>query len=250
MTDRGSVSAATWAGGIALALALFQIWQPLAGFFPPGSLPAEAWLGRLPATLFRPIHLGWILVLGFALYPLAGRGVARGVDFLSAAAVLWSTWRVVGFDYRGIDHLLHGLGGADLLAGCVLVVATLEIARRAIGPVMMAIGVAALAYCAFGDFLPDVVASRGFGVERIVRFQVFTQAGLFGAPLGIAAGAVFAFVLFGAFLQTTGAGRFLIDLSFAAAGPSRGGPAKASVIASAAMGSISGSPGISRNPAI
>ena len=64
---------------------------------------------------------------------------------------------------------------------------------------------------------------------------------MYGAPIGIAAGAVFSFVLFGAFLQVTGAGKMLIDLSFAAAGKSRGGPAKASVMASAAMGSISGS---------
>ena len=114
-------------------------------------------------------------------------------------------------------------------------------ARRAVGPVMMLVGLVFLLYGAFGNVLPDVLATKGFSFERIVRFQVFTGAGLFGAPLGIAAGAVFSFVLFGAFLQVTGAGKFLIDLSFAAAGRYRGGPAKASVIASAAMGSISGS---------
>lgn len=106
---------------------------------------------------------------------------------------------------------------------------------------MMWVGLVFLLYGAFGNVLPDVLATKGFSFERIVRFQVFTGAGLFGAPLGIAAGAVFSFVLFGAFLQVTGAGKFLIDLSFAAAGRYRGGPAKASVIASAAMGSISGS---------
>jgi TRAP transporter 4TM/12TM fusion protein len=106
---------------------------------------------------------------------------------------------------------------------------------------MMVVGLTFIVYSAFGNYLPDVLATRGFSFERIVRFQVFTGAGLFGAPLGIAAGAVFSFVLFGAFLQVTGAGQFLIDLSFAAAGRFRGGPAKASVLASAAMGSISGS---------
>ena len=105
----------------------------------------------------------------------------------------------------------------------------------------MWVGLIFLLYAAFGNILPDVLATKGFSFERIIRFQVFTGAGLFGAPLGIAAGAVFSFVLFGAFLQVTGAGKFLIDLSFAAAGRYRGGPAKASVIASAAMGSISGS---------
>ena len=150
-------------------------------------------------------------------------------------------WAHLRFDYQSIEHLLNGLQSADFIAGLVLIIATLEMARRSVGPVMMWVGLVFLLYAAFGNLLPDVLATKGFTFERIVRFQVFTGAGLFGAPLGIAAGAVFSFVLFGAFLQVTGAGKFLIDLSFAAAGRYRGGPAKASVIASAAMGSISGS---------
>lgn len=260
---------------LAFGLSLFQLWQPIVGFLPPGAVPFESVLGLQPATHFRPTHLGWILTLGFLVYPtsfsvsffsffsgfsfsslsssspsrcssstvspvLAAR-VARGVDVLGIALVLWATSRVLVFDYRSIDHLLHGLRGADFAAGCILLVATLEIARRSVGVVMLLVGLTFIVYAAFGNVLPDVLATRGFSFERIVRFQVFTQAGLYGAPIGIAAGAVFSFVLFGSLLQATGAGKFLIDLSFAAAGRYRGGPAKASVLASAAMGSISGS---------
>ncbi len=227
---------------LAALLSLFQLWQPLAGFFPPGAIPFETVLGRQPATYFRPIHLAWILSLGYLIYPLsAASSWCRWLDGVSIVAVLWATSRVLGFNYQGIDHLLHGLQAADFVAGLVLMLATLEMARRCVGPVMMVVGVVFVLYGAFGNHLPDVLATRGFSFERIVRFQVFTGAGLFGAPIGIAAGAVFSFVLFGAFLQSTGAGKFLIDLSFAAAGRFRGGPAKASVLASAAMGSISGS---------
>ncbi len=105
---------------------------------------------------------------------------------------------------------------------------------------MVGIGVLFLLYNAFGNLLPDALANRGFSLERIVRFQVYSDSGLFGI-LGIAVGTVFIFVLFGAFLEVTGAGQFFIDSAFAVAGRFRGGPAKASVIASAAMGSISGS---------
>ena len=227
---------------LAVSLSVFQLWQPLVGFFPVGSLPLESVLGQQPATYFRPIHLAWVLALGFLVYPMAGEGTwLRYVDGLSIVAVLWASQRILVFDYQSIEHLLNGLQAPDFLAGLVLIVATLEMARRAVGAVMMWVGLIFLLYAAFGNVLPDVLATKGFSFERIVRFQVFTGAGLFGAPLGIAAGAVFSFVLFGAFLQVTGAGKFLIDLSFAAAGRYRGGPAKASVIASAAMGSISGS---------
>ena len=230
------------ATAVAVSLSLFQLWQPLVGFFPVGSLPFESVLGQQPATYFRPIHLAWILVLGYMVYPMAkDSSPARLFDLLAIVLVLWSSGRILRFDYQSIEHLLNGLQSADFIAGLVLIIATLEMARRSVGPVMMWVGLVFLLYGAFGNLLPDVLATKGFTFERIVRFQVFTGAGLFGAPLGIAAGAVFSFVLFGAFLQVTGAGKFLIDLSFAAAGRYRGGPAKASVIASAAMGSISGS---------
>ena len=230
------------ATAVAVSLSLFQVWQPLVGFFSLGSLPFENVLGQQPATYFRPIHLAWILVLGYMVYPMAkDYSPARLFDLLAIVLVLWSSGRILRFDYQSIEHLLNGLQSADFAAGLVMIIATLEMARRSVGPVMMWVGLVFLLYAAFGNLLPDVLATKGFTFERIVRFQVFTGAGLFGAPLGIAAGAVFSFVLFGAFLQVTGAGKFLIDLSFAAAGRYRGGPAKASVIASAAMGSISGS---------
>ncbi len=224
---------------LAISLSIFQVWQPLVGFIPPGVLPFEHVLGLQPATYFRPIHLAWILIIGYLIYPLPGR--LRWLDAIVAVGVLWSGTRVLSFDYQGLDHLLYGLSIPDFLAGLIIVGATLEMARRSVGVVMMLVGLIFFLYGAYGNYLPDVLATRGFSFERLIRFQVFTNAGLYGAPIGIAAGAVFSFVLFGAFLQATGAGKFLIDLSFAAAGRYRGGPAKASVLASAAMGSISGS---------
>ena len=224
---------------VAIALSIFQVWRPLAGFIPVGILPMEHILGLMPATYFRPLHLSWILCIGYLVYPLKGR--LRLLDLFSVALVLWSSTRILGFNYQGLDHLLNGLSGLDQAAGLIMIAATLEMARRSVGLVMTIIGAVFIFYGAFGNYLPDVLATRGFSFERIVRFQVFTAAGLYGAPIGIAAGAVFSFVLFGAFLQATGAGKFFIDLSFAAAGRYRGGPAKASVLASAMMGSISGS---------
>ncbi len=223
---------------LAVTLSLYQVWQPLAGFFAPGVIPFEQVLGLQPATYFRPVHLAWVLCLGFLVYPLDS---ARVLDYLAIPLVLAATARILQFDYQGLDHLLYGLNGLDFVSGIIIVAATLEIARRSVGPVMLIVGLVFILYGAFGNLLPDVLASRGFSFERLVRFHVYSNAGLFGAPIGIAAGAVFSFVLFGAFLQVTGAGKFMIDLSFAVAGKYRGGPAKASVIASAAMGSISGS---------
>jgi TRAP transporter 4TM/12TM fusion protein len=64
---------------------------------------------------------------------------------------------------------------------------------------------------------------------------------VFGLPIGVAATFVYVFVLFGAFLETTGGGNFFIELAHALTGRFSGGPAKTSVVASGFMGSVSGS---------
>src|SRR5690606_5029330 len=77
--------------------------------------------------------------------------------------------------------------------------------------------------------------------DRIIGHLYLGQEGIFGLPLGVAATVVFTFILFGAFLESTGAGKSFIDMAYAVAGRQRGGPAKAAVVASGFMGSVSGS---------
>lgn len=221
-------------GAIAIGLTLFQIWHGL--------------VAELSAPVFLPIHLSWILVLIFLVTPTFARtapaslyALGRLVDFVCAAVSAWLGFRLSNFDYDDLSFLFDGLGSIDLYAGVILIVLLLEATRRTVGWVMSGIALLFLAYAMFGDVLPNNFASKGFDLQEIVRFHVFSTNGVFGAPLAIAAGVVFVFVLFGALLQVTGAGQFFIDCSFAIAGRYRGGPAKASVLASAALGSISGS---------
>ena len=89
--------------------------------------------------------------------------------------------------------------------------------------------------------MPGILNHRGYTLDRLASQLTLGAEGIFGLPLGVAATFIFVFVLFGAFLEVTGAGKFFIDLAYAATGKQRGGPAKAAVIASAGMGSISGS---------
>ena len=89
--------------------------------------------------------------------------------------------------------------------------------------------------------MPGILEHRGYTFDRVAGQLYLGQEGIFGLPLGVAATYIFIFVLFGAFLECTGAGKFFIDMAYAATGRQRGGPAKAAVLASAGMGSISGS---------
>ena len=224
---------------VGILLSLFQLYaaglQPLGLFFQ------------------RPIHLGFILVLCFLIYPVFGQSRPRGVlgwaidGPLIACAVLVGAWVPMN-----IDAIANAIfpRQIDVIVGVLTTLIVLEGARRAVGLGMTIIGAVFIIYAFSGsrgelpflaDWMPGILNHRGYSLERLASQLTLGAEGIFGLPLGVAATFVFIFVLFGAFLEVTGAGKFFIDLAYASTGRQRGGPAKAAVIASAGMGSISGS---------
>ncbi len=218
---------------LAVLLSAFQVWQGVTS--------------TVSATYFRPAHLAWIMVLVFLHFPMIKKTTSvffspgRIVDIVLSVITVVVGYRLVSFDYNDINHMLYGLQTVDLVSGVVYLGLIMEACRRTVGWVMVAIAMVFLSYSAFGDLLPAAFATKAYSLEELIRFQMFSSNGVFGSALGIASTTVFVFVLFGAFLEVSGAGKFFIDMAFAIAGKTRGGPAKAAVIASAGLGSISGS---------
>ena len=129
----------------------------------------------------------------------------------------------------------------DLIAGGVLILLVLELARRATGWGLVTVCLLALGYAFAGPYLPGFLAHRGYGVVRLVEQLFLSTEGIWGVPLGVSADFVYLFVLFGAVLDVAGGGALLIALANRVAGRTRGGPAKTAAVASALMGSLSGS---------
>jgi TRAP transporter 4TM/12TM fusion protein len=92
-----------------------------------------------------------------------------------------------------------------------------------------------------GPWLPGGLAHRGLSLEITIDQTYFTTEGIFGVPLGVAATYVILFIIFGAFLEKSGAGQFFMNFANAIAGGARGGPGKVSVVSSSLFGTISGS---------
>ena len=224
-----SGKAAVIVSAIAIAMSLFQLYT---GFF-----------GELPGSKQLSVHLSFAMVLCFIFYPISRK--AQRDQFPIYDLIL----AVVGgaaalYLFLNYNHIVTSVGAAetyDLVIGGVLIVLVLEATRRSISPILPIITILFLLYAFFGPYLPGELAHRGFRVRRIIDHIFMTGQGLWGVPLRVSATFVFLFVLFGAFLERIGAGQYLIDLSFALMGRFRGGPAKAAVVASCAMGSISGS---------
>lgn len=225
---------------VAVALSLFQMYG--AGIEPLG--------------LFyqRSIHLAFVMFLAFLMFPVFGSNRKRGVlgwvidlGFLAGAFI---TGFYLSFY---LDEIFNRAGfwtSTDLIIGIIATVTVLEASRRAVGLGMTVIGIVAIVYALsgprgalpwLGEWLPGILSHRGADVDRLVGQLYLGQEGIYGLPMGVAATYIFMFVLFGAFLEVTGAGKFFIDMAYAATGRKAGGPAKAAVLASAGMGSISGS---------
>ncbi len=240
--ERRAIPVAAWVSVVvvllAIALGAFQLYTA----------------GYRPLNLFyqRGFHLLVIMVIAFLAFPIGRRkrdALGWAIDLPFIAGAIYST----GYLLVNLDAVISRSGffnQQDITAGIILVVVLLEAARRVIGVSITVLAALFVLYGMagprgalpwLGEFLPGILAHRGYGFDRIIGHLYLGQEGIFGLPLGVAATVVFTFVLFGAFLETTGAGRFFIDLAYAVAGRQRGGPAKAAVVASGFMGSISGS---------
>ena len=129
----------------------------------------------------------------------------------------------------------------DLTMGFIAIVVVLETSRRVLGPAIPVIALLFLMQLYYGPYLPGKLSHSGMPVERIIEFTFSTQEAMFGVVTATFATFVFPFMIFGAFLERSGAGAFFMDLATALTGKWRGGPAKIATLSSALFGSISGS---------
>ena len=152
---------------------------------------------------------------------------------------IFEAWWIDGQSLGNRAGFETALDTAVGLAGLLLV---MEAARRALGLALPLLAGAFLLYAALGASLPDwLFPHRGYALPRIVAQTFLHSQGIFGVALNVMFTYVFLFVIFGAFLEATGATRFIVDFAQRVFGRSSGGPAKVAVLSSGLMGSLSGS---------
>ncbi len=143
------------------------------------------------------------------------------------------------------DEFSFGIHDPTLLevsAGIVMILLVLEATRRAIGWFLVGITVIFIAYALYGHYAPGIFVTQGYDIPRLVAFLFWGTHGLYGLPMYISASYVVLFVIFGALLLKSGGEKWFMNMSFAAMGRVRGGPALTAVVSSAFFGMISGSP--------
>jgi TRAP transporter 4TM/12TM fusion protein len=147
----------------------------------------------------------------------------------------------VFFESHKIMQRAGSYQALDVLAGSALILIVLEAGRRSVGWSVPLIAVVFLLYGFLGPYLPDILAHKGYSLKRLSTYIALSTDGIFSIPLGVSAQFIFLFILYGAILRKSGAGKFFTDMAFCLTGWARGGPAKAAVISSCFFGMISGS---------
>ena len=199
--------------------------------------------GALAPQLQRSVHLGFALLLIFILYPATSKGSRDKLpwwDILLGLAGAWvCIYIMINYERIVLDVDLPTM--VDYAHATAAILLLLEATRRIVGLPIALVAICFLCYALFGQYLPGLLGHGGVSVKRILSHMYLTTEGILGVPLGVSASFVFLFILFGAFLHSTGLGKFFIDLALATTGHYVGGPAKVAVLASGFFGTISGS---------
>tara|TARA_Y100000590_G_scaffold467920_3_gene648589 strand:+ start:1798 stop:4161 length:2364 start_codon:yes stop_codon:yes gene_type:complete len=234
---------------IAFSWSLFQLWYA-------SPLPFIFGFGVFIDVPARALHLGFGLFLAFLTFPFLKKNRLKKIglgNFLLALIGLGCTFYIFqnyeGLVYRNgvlLKHEVNLFGNifnfpTELVIGAIGILLLLEATRRAIGIPLVIVASIFLIYSFFGQSMPEIISHQGLSLKRLVGYHWFGGEAIFGIPISVSVSFVFLFVLFGSMLDYAGGGRYFLNVAIALVGKFRGGPAKASILASGLTGMISGS---------
>ena len=167
----------------------------------------------------------------------AGRTVA---EYLGPLGIVAEAISAFGIPLADVSY--------PFFLGALGVLLVLEATRRSLGFYLTLIVASFIVYARWGFLISPstpligvLSIPEGTWANIIQNLWYNTENGVFGIPVTVSVQFIYIFILFGAFLEMSGAGQWFIDLAYAATGTRKGGPAKASILASGFMGTISGS---------
>ncbi|WP_375177440.1 TRAP transporter permease [Marinobacter mobilis] len=240
-TGAGGFRWTSWAALILLLPAGYALFQTLNMYrqVQGGAL-------RLPVDL-ETWHYGWPLLaatgLGIVLSWLHRRDRAvfslpdlvLVVCSIATAAYLLVVYNTPMRMSTGTPFAPVGISFAAI-AGTALI---MEMTRRVAGMALVIIALVFLGYVFAGPYLPGFLGYPGLSIQRFFS-QVYTDAGVLGPTTAVSSTYIILFIIFAAFLQASKVGDYFVNFAFAAAGRTRGGPAKVAIFASGLMGMING----------
>lgn len=202
--------------------------------------------GNFEAYLQRTLHLTWILPLAYILFPATKNAPKDRVPvydwILAAISTAPGIYGIL--NYTMITERIQQvdpLTTAQLVLGTLLVVFLLEGTRRIVGIPLALIALLATLYMLYGHKMSGILQGYEFSFAEVIEHLYLTDEGIYSMPIGVSATFVMIFLIFGGFLEKSGAGAWFMDVAQAFTGQAPGGPAQIAVMSSCLFGSISGS---------
>ncbi|MFC2066432.1 TRAP transporter permease [Chloroflexota bacterium] len=190
--------------------------------------------------------IGWYFigpVLAAVLYLPARRAKHQGILPVDIVLMILAVVVTV-YTMANYDRILESITVArpmDYLVGTSLMLLMLEAGRRVVGWPLVIMAALLLIYTLTGEHIPGRWGHPPISITTALYSLYLAVTGLYGPIVRLSATLVGIVVVFGGLLVVTGTGQSFMDLALAAAGKSKGGPAKVSVISSSLFGMISGS---------
>jgi TRAP transporter 4TM/12TM fusion protein len=235
--------------GLSVATTLFALYYAAAGAEIPFTkfvlVPTATVFGQTITTkqIYEMLFLAAVLTLTFLLYPAHPRFLKRVnpiLDLLPAVASVAIALYVL-LNFEDVIYRVNSPTPTDFVFGIIAIAVVLEAARRTIGWHLPVLGLIAIAYAYFADFMPGPFRGPPKDLDDIVANQYLGTDGMLGQPLLVAATFIILFTIYGAILDYTGAGKFYVDLAFALTGRRPTGAARTVTVASFLLGTVSGS---------
>jgi TRAP transporter 4TM/12TM fusion protein len=235
--------------GLSVATTLFALYYAAAGAEIPFTkfvlVPTASVFGQTITTkqIYEMLFLAAVLTLTFLLYPAHPRFLKRVnpiLDLLPAVASVAIALYVL-LNFEDVIYRVNSPTPTDFVFGIIAIAVVLEAARRTIGWHLPVLGLIAIAYAYFADFMPGPFRGPPKDLDDIVANQYLGTDGMLGQPLLVAATFIILFTIYGAILDYTGAGKFYVDLAFALTGRRPTGAARTVTVASFLLGTVSGS---------
>lgn len=207
-----------------------------------------AFYGQPTVMVYRSVSFNLFLVASFLLFPLSKKPMAkqRFLTMLPDILCILFVIFIQIYILTDIDAFMDRRGDAstaDIVLGSIYIFLVVEMTRRTVG---ITLALLILAFF-FQSFLSDHFFWIFYGppipYSVLIENLFMQEQGIFGVPVMVMADFIYLFILFGIFLLYAGAGKFFMDLAFSITKNQVGGPAKASVLSSMLMATVSGSSG-------
>jgi TRAP transporter 4TM/12TM fusion protein len=192
--------------------------------------------------IYVMLFLTGTLILTFLLYPALPR-FRKSITLLDLIPAAGSI-AITAYIFVNFEQVIYRVSQPtplDFVFGLVALLLVLEAGRRTTGWHLPVIGLVAMAYAYFADFMPGPFRGPPKDLDDIIANQYLGLDGMLGTPLQVAATFIILFTIYGAILEYSKAGKFYVDLAFALTGKRPTGAARTVTLASFLLGTVSGS---------